>query len=299
MSEEQFESKRERQKARRAARLEQEAQQAKVQGVRRTATYGIVGLVVVALIGLLVFRQIQKGQQEEEQAAEVAARLDELGCTPDERQADLGGGHISGTADALSQEPPSAIYPDAPPSSGRHIGQVAPSGVYDVKIDPRFTTHNLEHGYVVAWYDADAPEDEVAELKAWGEEMLDGDYPKLIVSEYYEDIPDANFAYTAWFFRQTCDTFDADVAEVFTRTHYDTAGEAPEKGIPTHNVGAQGVIDPEGEDLFLPPLDEEFGGTSAVDEVEGTDPASAIDPGNEDTEAAEPAEDEPVEAATE
>ena len=34
----------------------------------------------------------------------------------------------------------------------------------------------------------------------------------------------------------------------------------------------------------------------AVDEVEGAEPASAIDPGNEDT---EPAEDEPVEAATE
>ena len=41
------------------------------------------------------------------------------------------------------------------------------------------------------------------------------------------------------------------------------------------------------------------GGTSAVDADEGTPPASAIARGNEDTEAAEPAEDEPVEAATE
>lgn len=272
MSDEQeFESKRARQKARRAARLEEEAKAAQAAGTRRMATYGIVGLVVVGLIGLLVFNQIRQGEAEREQVAAAAEKLDELGCTPDERKTDLGGGHISGTETELTAEAPDVIYPEHPPSSGRHIGQVAASGVFDTVIDPRYTTHNLEHGYVVAWYDSDAPADQVEDFKEWGRDTL-GDYPKLIVAEYYQPFEgDVNFAYSSWFYAQSCETFDADVADVFTRTHYDTAGEGPEKGIPAHSVGGQGVADPTDEDQLLPPL-------SASLDLDGGEASPTIDP---------------------
>lgn len=292
MSDEQFSSKRERQKARRAARLEKEAAQATVENRKRTLTYGLIVVVVVALIAALIFQQIQSRQAASEQAERAQAKLDELGCTEDARQPDLGGGHISGTADALSAEPPEVIYPDQPPSSGRHIGQVVPSGVFDVRIDPRFTTHNLEHGYIVAWYSPDAPAEEVDALKAWATDARDGDFPKIVVSEYYEPLADGkNIAYTAWFYRQTCDQFDVDVAETFARAHYDTAGEGPEKGIPAHNIGAQGVIDPEGEDLFLPPLDVAFGSDSVIEQTD-----DAGDPTDEDPDVTDPSDaaDEPV-----
>ncbi len=283
MSEEEYASKRERQKARRAERLEVEASQAKVANRRQQGIYGLVVVVVLALIGGLIFNQINNRRAQSEQAEAVAGRLDELGCTEDTRLPDLGGGHIAGSPEALQAEPPAVIYtgtdelPGEPPTSGRHIGQVVPSGVYDVPIDPRFTTHNLEHGYIVAWYSPDAPADQVEALKAWGEGALDGDFPKVIVAEYYEPLPDGNnVAFTGWFVRQSCETFDADVADVFARAHYDIDGEGPEKGIPGHTVGAQGVIDPDGEPLFLPPLDTEFGSSSIFDEVDDAENASPV-----------------------
>lgn len=280
MSEDQYTSKRERQKARRAQRLEREARQQKVANRRQRLVYGVVVVVVLAVIGGLVLTQITSRRQASAQAEEVAGRLEELGCTEDTAMPDLGGGHIPGAPAALAAEPPELIYtgtpelPGEPPSSGRHLAQVAPTGVYDVPIDPRLTTHNLEHGYIIAHYAPDAPEDQVAELKAWAQEQIDGDFPKMIVTEYYTDLPgDANFSYTAWFRRQTCDTFDADVAEVFARAHHGLSGDAPEKTVAPHNAGAGGVIDPEGEPLLLPPLDSQFGGSGA-EEIEGAEPAS-------------------------
>lgn len=286
MSEEQYESKRERQKARRAERLEQEAAQAKVDNAKQRGIYGLIGVVVLALIGGLIFTQINNRRQRSAQADAVAGQLSELGCTEDTRMPDLGGGHIAGSAAALSAEAPELIYtgtedlPGEPPSSGRHIGQVVPSGVFDVMIDPRFTMHNMEHGYVVAHYNPDAPADQIEALKEWGQAAIDGDFPKVVVTPYYGEIADgANFSFTAWHFRQTCDTFSADVADVFTRAHYDIDGEGPEKGIPAHTIGGQGVIDPDGEPLFLPPLDEQFGVPSAFSDVEEAQPAtSTIDP---------------------
>ncbi len=276
MSDEEFASKRERQKARRAERLEMEAQQAQAAGRRRTATYGLVILVVIGLIGLLVLNQVNNSRENSEQAERAVAKLDELGCTEDTRMTDLGGGHITGTEEALTAEPPEVIYPDEPPTSGRHIGQVVNSGVFDVKVDPRLTTHNLEHGYVVGWYDADTPAEEVDALKAWAQEQRDGDFDKIIVAEYYRDIPDANVAFTAWFYRQACEQFDVDVAQTFLRTHYDTNGEGPERGIPSHNPGAQGVVEVLDEDVFLAGLTDLATGDAedVTDEVEDAEPAT-------------------------
>jgi hypothetical protein len=292
VSDEQFSSKRERQKARRAERLKREASEAQAANRRQKGVYGLITLVVLALVGALVFQQFNKRNQQNEQVAAAAAKLDELGCTTDTQMPDLGGGHIGGTAEALAAEAPDVIYtgdPGQPPSSGRHFGQVVPSGVFDVPIDPRLTTHNLEHGYLVVWYSPDAPEEQVEALKSWGQERLGGDFPKTIVAEYYEPLPEGRtVAFTAWFQRQMCEQFDTDIADVFTRANYDISGEAPEKGIPSHTVGAQGVLDPQDEPLFLPPLSEEFGTNSPLDE--GTVPEAPQEGETEGEDAAtEPA----------
>lgn len=279
VSEEQYGSKRERQKARRAERLEREAQTQRVDNRKRQMVYGLAALVALGLIGLLIFSQITERREVAAQAEEVTARLEELGCTDDITMPNLGGGHID--PPGLAAEAPEVIYAGGagvagePPSSGRHLGQVVATGVYDVPIDPRVTTHNLEHGYIVVHYAADAPAEQVSQMKAWAQEQIDGDFPRIVVTEYYKDLPDdANFSYTAWLQRQTCDTFDPDVAEVFTRAHHGTNGQGPEKDTTSvHSEGQQGVLSPDGEPLFLPPLDALFG-ESALDEVEEAEPAS-------------------------
>lgn len=262
-------SKRERQKARRAARLEQEAAAAKAARRNRLVATVALAAVVLAGIGFLVYRQIDARNRRAQQEVELAGRLDELGCTEDVRMPDLGGGHIASTPEELAAEPPATIYPDRPPTSGRHVGQVVASGVYDVPIDERITLHNLEHGYLNVWYAEDAPEDQVDAMKAWAEEQRDGDFPKMIVAPFYDELPDGgNFAYVAWFQRQVCRDFDPEVAQFFAEEHYDSNGEAPERGIGNHEAGAQGVLDPAGAPLFLPPLDAQFGAESVLDEAQ-------------------------------
>lgn len=288
MSEEEYASKRERQKARRSERLEREAAQAKSQQGRQRLVYaGIIG-VVVLLIGGLVYSQIAARQARTELARAVEGRLGELGCTEDTTMPDLGGTHFADNGESMADQAPATLYPDEPPTSGNHSGSVAPTGVFDVPIDPRLTTHNLEHGYLVAHYAPDAPAEEVEALKTWVEGQIDGNRPKMIVAEYYTDLPDdANFAFTAWFQRQLCDTFDAEVLEVFSGLHYDIDGEGPEKGIPTHSVGARGVIDPDGQPLFFPPLDTEFGAPADPSATDAEEASPEVDAEGEQVDPAE------------
>lgn len=181
-----------------------------------------------------------------------------LGCTGYVRMPDLGGGHIPGATEALEAEVPSVIYgSDEPPSSGRHLGQVVATGVYDVPIDPRLTTHNLEHGHVVAHHAPDAPAEQVEALRAWARAAIDEDFPKLVVAPYYTDLSGgAMFSFTAWFTRQTCDTFDVRVAEAFAEGHHETS-DAPEASVPAHRPGQPGVLEPDGAPLLFRPLDLE------------------------------------------
>ncbi len=254
-------SKRERQKRRREAKLvEQRAAAAKARRTR-LVLFGLCGLVVVGLVGAAIANQQAQRRQQAAAAEAVTARLDDLGCTPDTQQPDRGGGHLD--PQVLAQSPPEVIYDDRPATSGQHVGSVVKTGVYDVRIDERLLVHNLEHGYVVAWYGSDAPDEQVAELKEFAQTSIDGQYPKLIVAPWDGALPDeANFAWSAWRFRQSCDQFDPEVLSLFLSEHHSGAGIAPEKTIAPHLGGDNGGgIDPQGEPVLLPPLDGATDGT--------------------------------------
>jgi hypothetical protein len=176
-----------------------------------------------------------------------------VACRAEEGLPDLGGGHIDPAA--LAEQPPALIYPDRPHTSGPHVGQVVATGVYDVVVDERITLHNLEHGYVVIHHAHDAPAEVVTALQGWAREAIAGDTPKIVVAPFPGDLPDAaQVALTAWHHRTTCTGFDQEAAERFLVDHHDLEGEAPERGLPPHEVGEPGVLDPDGADLLLPPL---------------------------------------------
>jgi hypothetical protein len=256
-------TKRDRQKQRREAKLAAERAAAARARRNRLFVFAFLGAVVLAGIGVVVQRQLSARAAQQAQVQAVADNLEALGCTPDEQQPDLGGGHLSGTPEELVAEPPAALYPDRPASSGRHLGQVAKTGVYDTLVDERLLVHNLEHGYINVYYGEGAAPEQISELKTWAQEQIDGDFDHMIVTPWTGDaLPDeANFAYTAWGFRQLCREFDPEVAEVFTRAHHGSAGIAPEKTIPAHTgTDQQGVLDPTEENILFPPLDTELGG---------------------------------------
>ena len=282
-------SKRERQKKRREARLQQErALDARSRKMRMLA-WALAGVVFLGLIGAAVVRNRQEAAQLAAQNARVQERLDELGCTPAEEQEDAGAGHLD--AASLAQQPPEVLYPERPATSGEHFGNWLKTGVYDDVIDERALLHNLEHGYVNVFYDDGAEDAQVDELKSFAQERIDGNFPKMIVSPWDGTLPeDYNVAFVGWTVRQMCSEFDSDTLDVFLRGYHSSAGLAPdgEKALPPHLEEGNGTIDPGDEPFLLPPLGDAgaTGGMNA-DGTPATEGADATE--GAETDATEPA----------
>jgi hypothetical protein len=262
-------SKRERQKQRRQAKLEQQQTARRTARTRQLLAIGLVVVVVVAGIGLVV----ANNRAERSAAAAAAEQFD---CTEVAQETDYGGGQHLDFA-ALAANPPSELYQNTPASAGPHIGSVTASGVYDETVDERLVVHNLEHGYVAFWWDPDAPQETIDAVTQFVDDNLD-EYPKLVAAPYNADLP-AEQAVTmvAWTFRQSCaGGFSPQVAQAFIDDHYGLAGVAPEKNLEPHSAGGQGVIDPaeEGGPLLYPPLGQE-GGTDPVPSASA--PAGQVD----------------------
>lgn len=263
MDEEQL-SKRERQKVRREARLAAERAAAAKARRNRSIVFAAVATLVLVGIGLAVQRQRASSAAERAARAAVATKLEQLGCTVDTKQPDLGGTHIDrdGMA-AVAANPPEKLYPDRPASSGKHISAWVVSGVYDTLIDERPLVHSLEHGWITIYYLQTAPADQVTKLKDWARAQIAGAYPKMVVAPWTgKTLPQgANFAYVAWNFRQLCGQFDPQVAELFAKAHSGSNSKAPEAALIPAGVTANNrtTFAPTEGNLLFPPLDQQLG----------------------------------------
>lgn len=267
-------SKRERQKQRRNAQLERQAILDKKARRNRLLTFAFLGVIFAGLVGLAISRNVQARRAQQQQVADAAAKFGELGCTPDEPQEDAGAGHLDGAT--IAQNSPDTLYPDRPASSGQHFGSWLKTGVYDQVLDERALLHNLEHGYVVAYFDDGADAAQVTELKEHLQQQIDGDYPKVIATAWDGDLPgDANFGWVAWNQRQLCREFDVDVFDVFLDAHHSGAGGAPEKTVPAHLEEGNGTIDPGDEPFLLPPLGSEATPSEGMGDPTAPAPAPA------------------------
>lgn len=259
-------SKRERQKARRAQRLEAERAAAASAKRRRLGAFAVVGVLIAGAAGYFVQQNLAERAAEREVIEAGQARLGELGCTSDEEMPPLGAGHFD-PAD-LEANPPEAIYDHLPATSGQHMGQVVATGIYDEYVDERLAIHNLEHGYVVMWYDEEADPDQVDALKDFAQERIDDGDAEIVVAPYNQALDeDANFAFTAWERRQLCEEFDEGVALNFVREHLNNQ-RAPETFAGPHSSGEEGVLDPGTDGVVFPPLAEgEAQGGPRADQV--------------------------------
>lgn len=248
-------SKRARQKQRRSLKLDEQRRQAAKARRKRLLTLGLAVLIVLALIGLAIAQRVSQRNADLAQQQQATAKLAELGCDAGAPQEDAGAGHLETAQAQLVASPPDTLYPDRPASSGQHYPAWVKTGFYDVQIDERLLVHNLEHGYVVAYYDGGAEPEQVEALETYAGNAIAGDYPKLIVAPWDGDLQgEANFSWVSWTVRQSCRDFDQTVFEVFQKDHHSGAGTAPEKTIPAHLEEGNGTLDPKGEDLLLPPL---------------------------------------------
>ena len=122
--------------------------------------------------------------------------------------------------------------PPIPPSGGKHnpISLGDKSRFYPLSASPRpeRAVHNLEHGYVVAWYDAKLPRTDVATLQ-----NLATILPRFLVVGWINgDLPAGkHLVLSSWGRTERCGTASQGVIRNFYSKHVDS-NLAPEKGFP-------------------------------------------------------------------
>jgi hypothetical protein len=125
-----------------------------------------------------------------------------------------------------------------PPTGGKHnalsLGDTVRFYPLSDKPRPERAVHNLEHGYIVVWYDSKLPEDQVTKLQ---ELAKSGTLTRLLVVGWWQsDLPaDKHVVFTSWGRTDRCTTVSDAVATKFYQDHLNSevapeAGSAPIQG---------------------------------------------------------------------
>jgi len=119
-------------------------------------------------------------------------------------------------------------YNSDPPTSGKHYPEEATAGFYDSNdytYPAGYLVHNLEHGYVIFWYNCDLlDETGCSELKSQIRSTMDElGGVKLIAYPWTSlDVP---LVMTSWGRLQRFEKFDAEQAKAFYRANLNKAPE--------------------------------------------------------------------------
>ena len=171
----------------------------KEQSRKSMLTWGIVGIVAAALIGSLIWNNVRPPIGQEFPI--------------------LSSQHVN-----VGEDP--GEYNSNPPTSGNHYVQGLPAGFYDESdfgdLPPRpevSLVHNLEHGYIVFWYNCDVISDsECEDLK----QDLQGYMSSSLVSKliaYPWTSTEGPLVLTAWGRLLEMETFDSGAARNFINSN--------------------------------------------------------------------------------
>lgn len=169
--------------------------------MRSNLIWGGLGLGVLAIIGLIVWQGARPLTGEEIQI--------------------MSSSHISVDSDP-------GTYNSNPPTSGPHYPEEAQAGFYETniyQIPSGYLVHNLEHGYIIFWYNcADLSESVCSELKSQIKAVMD-EVNNVKVIAYPWDSIDIPVAMTSWGRLQKMETFNAAQARSFYKTNLNRSPE--------------------------------------------------------------------------
>lgn len=125
-----------------------------------------------------------------------------------------------------------AQYDTDPPTSGPHYAQLVLPGVQDMPVADEVLVHNMEHGYVIVWYNCGyepaLSQDACADLRNQLSALV---VPRAAQNAHVVLAPDGTMerriALTAWQFMDAFDGFDQARVQAFIDTfecHYDVEG---------------------------------------------------------------------------
>ncbi|KLL12054.1 MULTISPECIES: DUF3105 domain-containing protein [Protofrankia] len=213
--------------AERNARLEALRREQRRQERRRSwLLYGSASVVLLAVLAGIIYA-VRDNQSKDETrkvgyVAAASGAAATAGCTGVVNDASRGNTHVAANE--------TVNYDVAPPSSGNHDADPLPDAYRFYERIPKLrierAVHNLEHGFVIGWYDPKLPDDQVTALRAAAENAGErfialpwerGDFPE-----------DKHFVLTAWDRTQRCATVSESVIKEFVSTYAnpDPAGAA-------------------------------------------------------------------------
>jgi len=120
-----------------------------------------------------------------------------------------------------------------PPTGGKHnavsLGDTTRFYPLSEKPRPERAVHNLEHGYIVAWYDSKLPASEVTKLESLAKDPA---FSRLLVVGWWQsDLPsDKHVVLTSWGRTDRCGTVSDDVVKRFYSDHLNS-NLSPEAGL--------------------------------------------------------------------
>lgn len=186
-----------------SAKTRREERRVKNQRQKRVSTliWGGIGLAVAAVIGFVIWQGVKPA------AGEAVTEME----SP----------HIAADTDP-------GDYNSDPPTSGPHYAAEASAGFFETNIytyPSGYLVHNLEHGYVIFWYNCDLlSEEECSELKTQIQKVMDDLGGAKLIAYPWPSL-DVPVALTSWTRIQKFETFDAEQAKAFYRANLNRAPE--------------------------------------------------------------------------
>ncbi|WP_250285639.1 MULTISPECIES: DUF3105 domain-containing protein [unclassified Frankia] len=205
--------------AERNARLEALRREQRRQERRRSwLIYGSAGVVLLAVLaGIIIYAVLDnRSKNETHKVGYVAAASKAAaaaGCTGVVNDAPRGNTHVAANE--------TVSYDAAPPSSGNHDADPLPDAYRFYERIPQLrierAVHNLEHGFVIGWYDPKLADDQVTALRAAAENA--GNRFIAVPWERGDFPGDKHFVLTAWDRTQRCATVSEAAIKEFVSTH--------------------------------------------------------------------------------
>lgn len=242
-------------KDRRARLDEMRRQQRAAERRKNMITYGAAIVVALALVGTAILLAYNKAHKNDAAKDRIKHQLNvekteghQSAPTAAEARNQCTGVHTDPSAESTRKHLPNPIdytrekygdtadsAPPIPPSGGNHnevsLGdQVTRFYPLADKPRPERAVHNLEHGYVVVWYDSKLPAAQVQVLKDMAN---DPSMARLLVVGWWQgDLPlDKHVVLTSWQKTERCGSIDTEVARNFYTVHVN-APQAPEATLP-------------------------------------------------------------------
>ncbi len=242
---------------------------------RNQVRNGLVTFVIVGVIAAVVLQAFLGGAETIDDTIllasdEVAAAYDEAGC------------EILAVRDPLpdryhfeaSQAPhPSTIYPEIRPThSGPHTTGVHPvTASASSQISEVSTTHNLEHGSIIVWWDPEQIDRSTAsDIGTWAETLNANGFRSDvggvgIITAPYEDPGISSgraIALRAWGTAVDCDEWNDTAGMGFVLEHFGMHGIGPERNLapfPSHVLdwADRDATEPSDDDAPIGEMDQE------------------------------------------